>query len=175
MESIGINIAISVVTAFLTYIVIEYFKKAGKIRVNLGSSELVLQKPDEAGGQVPTQSTAEATSLTVILGLDIYNSSDVQRSLRALEIELKPKSKSKSFVSLPYTFIRGSSSLVPYSKLQVINLPPKEITHLDVRCWLKGDECRSLGREISIYLRGLYPNGRKFKAYLQTADLEKLV
>jgi len=173
MESIGINIAVSVVTAFLTYIVIEYFKKSGKIRVNLGSSELVLHKPDDYGGQSPTKSVAEATSLTVILGLDIYNSSDVQRSLRALEIEIKPKNKSKSFVSPPYTFVRGSSSLAPYSKFQVVNLPPKEITHLDVRCWARDDECRNLGKEVSVYLKGLYPNGRKFKAFLQTADLEK--
>lgn len=173
MESIGINIAVSVVTAFLTYIVIEYVKKSGKIRVNLGSSELLLYKLD-VGVQVQTQSIAEATGLTVELGLDIYNSSDVQRSLRALEIELKPKNRSKSFVSPPYTFIRGSSSLFPYGKFQVINLPPKEITHLDVRCWASGDECHNLGKEVSIYLKGLYPNGRKFNAFLRTADLEKL-
>jgi hypothetical protein len=172
MESIGINIVVSVVTAFLTYIVIEYVKKSGKISVNLGSSELALNKLD-VGVEVPS-SVAEATSLTVILGLDIYNSSDVQRSLRALEIELKPKNKSKSFVSPPYTFIRGSTSYSPYGKFQVINLPPKEITHLDVRCWASGDECRNLGKDVSIYLKGLYPSGRKFRAFLQTIDLERL-
>jgi len=56
-----------------------------------------------------------------------------------------------------------------FDKLQIINLPLKELQHERFRCLFKEPEINGLNRrEAELYLRASYPNGKKFETHLVT-------
>lgn len=166
---------IGVFGSVATLIASQYIKQSGKITVNLTRSNIMLSKPDEAGGQVATSNLDESDTLNISLGIDIYNSSEVPRSLRELGIEVIPR-KGKGF-SIPPSVLKERSNIptfIPYRKLEIINLPPKELTHLDLQTWEKLDHSyHELKGSLTFSFVARYPNGKKFKVRLITVDLEK--
>jgi hypothetical protein len=175
MESIPLNIAVSVVTAFVTYLVIEYLKKSGRITVNLTSSNIVLSKPNKLGGQEPTVFLHEAEDLNISLGIDIYNSSQVAKSLREVGLEIKHPKRRKFFSSASVLLKEKQQQdryrLAPYQKLGIINLPPRELIHLEIKSWVRVAD-HDLKGELTFNLVAKYPNGWRFKKYLVLANPE---
>jgi hypothetical protein len=156
-----------------TMITSHYLRQAGRITVNISSSEFTLSKSDDAGGSEDAKSIAEAESLQIRLGVDIYNPSDVPRSFREICLEIKPKTKKASYIFPLYVFIENSKSVfMPYKKLEIINLPPKELKHFDFNSWPKKEEFIGLNGEVVVYFKALYPNGNKFKTRILTTELK---
>jgi hypothetical protein len=168
MESIGVNIAVAVITALLTFLVINYFKQAGKITANLTSHDFGETRPGEIQREEKIDLVTKPEELSIMLGVDIHNSSDITKSLRKLRLEFRSRTGKKPLSLPPYVLIPGSESSMPFKKLEVVNLPPKEIMHYDLRCWVKEKEYHELDREIQVYLKARYPDGGDFEARLLT-------
>jgi hypothetical protein len=178
MEAIGLNITVSVVTAVLTYLAIEYFKNSGKIRVNVTRSNIGLTMPDKHGGQTPTVDLEQADQLHITLGLNIYNSSNTQKSLRDIGFGLQIKNWGT--ITIPASVTAEAKNLEitsalysgqPLSRpLDILNLPPKELIFLYVFSSVPAQ--KHYKGNILFSLVGKYPNGKKFKAKLVTVDPE---
>ncbi len=163
---------IGVLGSIATLITSDYLRRSGRIAIYLTRSNIVLSKRDEMGGQVDTLLLSEAENLNISLGLDIYNSSDIPKSLRELEIELKGK-KNTILTLRPSVLNEKQHGSYPYRHLEIINLPPKELIHIDLQCWVKVEQNNSLKGDITFSFKAKYPNGRLFKTYLIKANPEK--
>ncbi len=163
---------IGVFGSLITLIASDYLRRSGKITLYLTRSNIVLSKRDELGGQVDTIFLSEAENLNISLGLDIYNSSDEPKSLRELEIELKVK-KNKPFTVYPSILRDKTQGGLHYRRLEIVNLPPKELIHIDLQGWVKVEQNNDLKGDIVFSFKAKHPNGRSFKKYLIEANLEK--
>src|SRR5687768_12887124 len=80
MESIAVNIVVALLTASLTYFLTNYFRQSGKIILNVGWLD---------------HTVYEDSPVEVEFGMDMYNSSDVAKTLREPEVEFNIKERKK--------------------------------------------------------------------------------
>lgn len=164
---------IGVFGSISTMIASHYLRLAGKVTMNLTQSDIVLARPDGHGQQESVGTFEQAIDFNISLGIDVYNSSDVPRSLRELEIEIRGK-RGKVFTVLPSVLKDNYQGFVPYHTLGIMNLPPKELKHFDFKSWIKVNNLPSDMRgELTISFKAKYPNGWRFKRKLLVIDPEK--
>lgn len=170
MESIGINVAIAVVSAILTFLITNHFKEAGKVTVRVPSLGQTVRKsryPIRGASYPPPD---EQMELHLSFGLEIYNSSATQKSLGSIQIVIESKYDARSYHITPY-FKQESSESQP-KFIFSINLPPKEYIHVDLECSADRDSVREYGSEVAVYFQGLFPNNKVFRAFLTTLYLQ---
>src|SRR5690349_9379607 len=71
----------------------HFLRTFGKIIVDVTDSELHLFLRDLEGGDREIDYIDDAQVLNVRFGIDIYNSSDIPRSLREIHVELRTKDR----------------------------------------------------------------------------------
>lgn len=169
---------IGIVGSIGTLIASHLLRTSGRITVDLTRSSITLSKqnPDGHGEEVGTLYLDEAAKLNISLGMDIYNSSDIPRSLRDLWIEVKSKGKLVAGTRPSVLNDMRKSEYDIYRKLEIINLPPKALAHLDLMGWINVSSYQKLKGSLNFSFKAEYPNRkvfRVFRANLITLDLEK--
>lgn len=159
---------IGILGSIATLIASHFLRIAGRITVTLSDAKIHLIKI-ENHNQIEVNSVADALTLNAELEVDIYNSSDIPRSLRELQIEARSRSKRKTVKSNVYVDVRTSAGSGRYSfpkELPIINIAPKELQHLNFRFHLNKEQLNLVDDKLEFYFTALHPNGRKFKAFL---------
>jgi len=169
---------IGIVGSIGTLIASHLLRTSGRITVNLTRSNITLsrQNPDEYGQEVVTLHLDEAAKLNISLGIDIYNSSDIPRSLRDLWIEVKSKGRLVIGTRPSVLNDKRKSQFDVYRKLEIINLPPKELAHVDLMGWINVSSYQKLKGNLTFSFKAEYPNKKVFRVFrtnLITLDLEK--
>jgi hypothetical protein len=115
--------------------------------------------------------------MDICLHLNIYNSSEIPKSLRKLEIEVVSKNKNYVYSEIPKTSIQNDTyHIAKYEEIHAINFQPKCVTHYSSNIYLINREIMDdLSGEVSMYLKASFPNGRGFKAYLITDKLNRVM
>lgn len=152
----------------------HYLRQAGKLTVTLASWKMYLAKSDQEGGLARTEIVSETESLTITLAVDLHSSSEVPKSLRQPFIEFKSNTKSTPVLLPPIVFVQGSTSIAPYKRLEVINLEPNKLVHMELKCQGDKKDIPNLLGKVTISLTALYPNGRTFRKKLITQDFNAL-
>lgn len=126
---------IGILGSLAIYIAGYFLSRVGKITTYLTSSDFRVARVNESGEEKHDISITEAEWLSISLGIDIYNSSDVPKSLRELEIEVKSK---KAVVSkTPFSVESNGRHIF---ELKIINLTPKVIGHIELETTLAKEE-----------------------------------
>jgi hypothetical protein len=154
----------------------HFLRVSGKIIVNVTDSEVHFFLRDLEGGDREIDYIDDAQVLNVRFGIDIYNSSDIPRSLREIQVELRTRNRKKTLISDAEVFKSVISNTSPFAsgftKLDIMNLPSKELQHLNFRCLYKKPKINGVKGSVDFYLKALYPNGRRFKAHLLTTQIK---
>jgi hypothetical protein len=151
-------------------IVGHILRASGKLAVYLSSSECYLTTSDKQGGREKTISLDESDGVTMSFGIDFYNASDTPKSLRDLKIESVPKSKKIPVTSQIYVH-KDDAQYWPYQQFNTINIPPKEFVYSFITSWIQEKDMHLVENEVTIYLKGLFPTGKEFKAKLLSTTL----
>lgn len=154
----------------------HFLRISGKIIVDVTDSEVHLFLRDLEGGDREIDYIDDAQVLNVRFGIDIYNSSDIPRSLREIHVELRTRDRKKILISDPEVFRSVTSSTSPFAsgfiKLDIINLPSKELQHINFRCLYKKPKINGVKGSVDFYLKASYPNGKRFKTHLLTTAIK---
>jgi hypothetical protein len=159
----------------VTLITSHLLRNVGKIIVNVSRFDVSLSQPDNMGGVVTANSLVTAKNIHYRFGLDFFNSSDIPKSLRAISIEFKSEKK-KGVVSLKANVPRnGDFTNRPIyesrsEELTIINLPAKEIIHLDLSGNIIKEEIQFLQGKVDFFFKGMSPNGKTFRKKLITNE-----
>jgi hypothetical protein len=168
---------IGIAGSIATLVASHFLRISGKIIVDVTESKVHLYLRDlGSSGDRETDLIDNAEVLDIGIGIDIYNSADIPRSLREIQVELRTKDKKRILMSHPEIFHVIKSDVSPfasgYRKLELINLPSKELQHINFRSVYKRPKINGLKGPVDFYLKALYPSGGKFRTHLFTTALK---
>ena len=160
---------IGIIGSVAILIASHYLREAGKITIFTSLWELKLLRQDSFGGEEEVTSIEDAERAEYIFELDIYNSSEIPRSLRDISIDFKSDNLYCS--TSPLIPLKNISSFFPFEKLQIINLLPKELVHIRLTGSINKDNFHMFSKRTIAYIKASQPNKKKFKANLVNIDI----
>lgn len=149
---------IGITGSLLAILVGHYIRQSGKIIIN----------SNEFGVGYDFNDDLTRFNIEVIT----YNSSEVPKSLRNIMIEVREVDKfpknilefgknAKTFKVYPFVWSEIEKNDV---MLKIMNLPPKEINHLEIKC--NARPLVGMDKKLVVYLTAEYPDGKKYRSHL---------
>ena len=156
---IGFFISISLI------IIERVLKRFGKLIVVSNNSEIKIIDYDTQSYIEPNH-LADADKIEILIDLDIYNQSDIPKTLGNFHIEIIEQKAAKEF-SVKLNIRQETSSSVPYGKsnyeinVPVLTIPPKESRKITCSSIIEKEEIPASIDQV--FFAAKFPNNRKYK------------
>jgi len=151
--------------SIIIFILNFLFKRIGKLKIIENRSSIEYSKRDGMGGFVETDNLDGASRIKISIDVDIYNQTEVSKTLGGFQIEVNSRGKNIKF---PVEEIHLSKdSTLPYApmsyskEVSVVTIPPKESKKIRCYSFPKTKEFPNSFERINILAK--LPNGKEFK------------
>jgi hypothetical protein len=147
--------------SILTTLVNSLIRNIGSLTVFSNTSEFQFNKMDSYNGFAKTLNFKEAENIEVRINLDIYNNSEIPKTLGNFKVEISQNRIKSYYLTKIY---KRTSSGSPFSE----NIPPQTILpkqSINIQCktFLHVEDFISYDSTIGLFLVANFPNKRIFK------------
>lgn len=153
----------------ITLILTHLLKSLGKTKVFSNNLKTVFLKSDEYGGGIET-SSLEAEHGEVTFDLELYNSTEVPKSIRNLNVKFYNQRKQLLFSILPQDEATRKFAAAQYRRevLSIVNIPSKQLVKYEIHLSIDTANCEKISLCKYIYFEYTNLNGKTKEKLIHT-------
>lgn len=152
---------IGIIGSVATFAISAIFRSKGKLIIFKNESKTTFHKRDSMGGYVDTLEMKEAEDIEISIDFDVYNQSDIPKTLGDFKIELSNK---KSKIYFPVKVYKRTKSNIPFAEtVPTQTIFPKLSANIGCKAYLHQPDFLSFDSIIDIYIMANFPDSKKFR------------
>ncbi len=159
---------IGILGSVISFLIREYIRNKGRLIVLSNESSIIFRIRDNAGGLDVTTDINKAESIEFSINVDVYNQSDIPKTISGFEIELCSSENKKKF---PVKRYKRTSSGIPYSiTVPTLTIFPKQPAKIECTSYFTQQDFLPFSSRIQFYLFASFPDRKKFKTKILELD-----
>lgn len=152
---------IGILGSVASFVISAILRNRGKLIIFTNESKIEFHKRDNMGGYVDASEMKDAEDIEFSIDVDVYNQSDIPRTLGEFKIELSNKKSKKNFTTKVY---KRTISGIPFSEaVPTQTIFPKQSSNIGCKTFLHQADFSTFDSKIDIYLLANFPDRRKFR------------